>query len=112
MQCPYYVLVYSVFVAFAVVNAQLEQQDVPYITFRGANLTNHSYVNLLEVGSSEANDLRCRTDLVTCCNREAGQDRGDWFFPDGTPSLSAAAGRYYSCLDILKVLAFDVKAAR
>ena len=25
--------------------------------------------------------LQCHTDLVTCCNRSQGADRGDWYFP-------------------------------
>ena len=52
----------------------------------GVDLTNHSYVNLTLVGNAPdgSNSVQCHTDLSTCCNAGAGQDRGDWYFPNGT----------------------------
>ena len=52
----------------------------------GVDLTNHSYVNLTLVGDAPdgSDSVQCHTDLSTCCNKAAGQDRGDWYFPNGT----------------------------
>ena len=42
------------------------------------------YVNLSLVGGLGSGDeVVCRTDLGPCCHRDAGPDRGDWYFPDG-----------------------------
>ena len=50
------------------------------------DLSNHSYVNLTAVGAATdgSDSVQCHTDLSTCCNNAAGDDRGDWFFPNGT----------------------------
>ena len=49
------------------------------------DLPNHSYVNLTAVGDAQngSDSVQCHTDLSTCCNRDAGPDRGDWYFPNG-----------------------------
>ena len=62
---------------------EVHSQTVPYVSFMGTNLTNHSYVDLNRVGDAVDDGVQCHTDLSTCCNRVAGDDRGDWFFPDG-----------------------------
>ena len=61
-------------------------QTVPYVSFMGVNLPNHSYVNLTTVGediNDPGNTVRCHSDLSTCCSRGEGDHRGSWFFPDG-----------------------------
>ena len=65
---------------------EVHSQTVPYISFMGTNLTNHSYVNLTLVGNlrNGSDSVQCHTDLDTCCNATAGPDRGDWFSPNGT----------------------------
>ena len=65
---------------------EVHSQTVPYVRFMGTNLSNHSYVDLTLVGDARnGNDsVQCHTDLVTCCNSDAGPDRGDWYFPNGT----------------------------
>ena len=57
-----------------------------FIRFMGVDLTNHSYVDLTLVGRAPdgSDSLQCHTDLSTCCNKTAGPDRGDWYFPNGT----------------------------
>ena len=47
------------------------------------DLSNHSYVNLTAVGDATdgSNSVQCHTDLNTCCNSDAGADRGDWYAP-------------------------------
>ena len=48
----------------------------------GTNLPNHSYVDLTAVGEA-SNNVQCHTDLSTCCHSALGNDRGDWYFPNG-----------------------------
>ena len=57
----------------------------PYISFMGAALPNHSYVDLSQVGSAGdgSDSVQCHTDLTTCCNSTVGTDRGHWYFPNG-----------------------------
>ena len=62
------------------------QQTLPYVSFAGQTLVNHSYVDLSTVGSASDNSdgVVCHTDLSTCCGGAQGPHRGDWYFPDGT----------------------------
>ena len=62
---------------------EVHSQTVPYVSFMGTNFTNHSYVDLTLVGTSDGDSVQCHTDLSTCCNRTQGADRGDWYFPNG-----------------------------
>ena len=64
----------------------VHSQTVPYVSFMGENLTNHSYVNLTLVGNlgNGSDSVQCHTDLSTCCSRDQGPDRGDWYFSNGT----------------------------
>ena len=59
------------------------QQTFPYVSFMGQTLTNHSYVDLSLVGTSDSNSVQCQTDLDTCCSSTEGSHRGDWYFPNG-----------------------------
>ena len=64
---------------------EVHSQTVPYVSFMGYNLPNHSYVDLTLVGtdgSDPGNTVRCNTDLSTCCSGNQGIHRGDWYFPD------------------------------
>ena len=64
----------------------VHSQTVPYVSFMGVNLPNHSYVDLTTVGkdiNNPGNTVRCHSDLGTCCTRDVGDHRGSWFFPDG-----------------------------
>ena len=74
----------SLTVVFVVVLWSLGQsQRVPYVSFMGQTLANHSYVNigLVRTGSDS---VQCHTDLNTCCSSHQGSHRGDWYFPNGT----------------------------
>ena len=64
---------------------EVHSQTVPYVSFMGTNLTNHSYVNLTLVGRPEdgGDSVQCHTDLSTCCSSNQGAARGDWYFPNG-----------------------------
>ena len=59
-------------------------QTVPYVSFMGTNLSNHSYVDMNLVGSNDdgSDNVQCHTDLDTCCHGDVGPDRGDWYFPN------------------------------
>ena len=59
-------------------------QTFPYVSFMGQTLANNSYVDLGQVGTTDANSLTCHTDLATCCSSLQGPHRGNWFFPNGT----------------------------
>ena len=58
-----------------------------FVRFLGMDLSNHSYVDLTAVGDAQdgSDSVQCHTDLSTCCRAVAGPDRGDWYFPNGTP---------------------------
>ena len=61
-------------------------QHVPYVSFMGQTLANHSYVDLSLVGDdiSGSDSVQCITDLSACCSGSEGGYRGDWYFPNDT----------------------------
>ena len=63
---------------------EVHSQTVPYVSFMGETLPNHSYVDLTLVGDHSNESVQCHTDLATCCSGSQGLHRGDWYFPDGT----------------------------
>ena len=65
---------------------EVHSQTFPYVSFRGQNLANHSYVYLSLVGipKNGSDSFQCHTDLTTCCSGGQGIHRGDWYFPNGT----------------------------
>ena len=73
---------------FLCVVVEIHSQTYPFVRFgnTGPALSNHSYVNLTAVGNSTdgSDSVQCHTDLETCCNIHYGDDRGDWYLPDGT----------------------------
>ena len=79
----------SLKIVFVVVVAVLwslgQSETVPYVSFMGQTLANHSYVDLSLVGrDGSGNDsVQCHTDLSTCCSEAQGLHRGDWYFPNG-----------------------------
>ena len=66
------------------------QPTAPYVSFRGVNLLNHSYVDLSLVGDPETSTssgdaVQCHTDIQACCSSaEGGTTSGNWYFPDGS----------------------------
>ena len=70
---------------------EVQSQTVPYISFMGNTLSNHSYVDLSQVGStrdgSDSDTVQCHTDLDTCCRGDWGIHRGDWFAPGSDTRL-------------------------
>ena len=71
------------------------QRLIPYLHFNGQNLTNHSYVDLNEVGHTGNKGLQCHTDLRNCCSIAEGSFRGDWYFPNGTMLLYPKEHGFY-----------------
>ena len=57
-------------------------QTVPYISFMGTNLPNHSYIDFTQVGEG-SDSVQCHTDLTSCCNQAQGPDCGDLYSPKG-----------------------------
>ena len=78
-------VVISVLLCLLSALVEAHSQIVPYISFMGTNLTNHSYINLTLVGDDPdgSDSVQCHTDLITCCSSTEGHDRGDWFNPSG-----------------------------
>ena len=64
---------------------KVHSQTAPYVSFMGAALPNHAYVDLSLVGYSGNGGeiLQCHTDLSSCCSSSNGFHRGDWYFPAG-----------------------------
>ena len=84
-------------ILYVCVHTLLLAQAIPYISFRGQTLANHSYVELSLVGDdASGNDsVQCVTDLSTCCSGAQGPHRGDWYFPDGTRLPFTGGGDIY-----------------
>ena len=76
---------------------EVHSQTVPYVSFMGTNLPNHSYVDLTAVGDSldGSNSVQCHTDLYSCCSGNQGADRGDWYFPNGDRLPFSGGGDIY-----------------
>ena len=66
---------------------EVHSQTSPYLTYMGNNISNHGYVDLNTVGNIDTSNIQCHTDLQTCCSRDQGPDRGDWYFPNGNRLL-------------------------
>ena len=66
-----------------------QSQEIPYVSFRGVSLANHSYVNLSLVDNTASGSVQCHTDLNTCCTRT---HKGDWYFPNGSRLQSSGGG--------------------
>ena len=65
------------------------QTDIPYVSFMGDHLANHSYLHLSQVGmaTNGQDSVKCHTDLSSCCSDTEGDHRGDWYFPNGNRLL-------------------------
>ena len=67
-------------------------QEIPYVSFRGESLANHSYVDLSLVNNTASGSVQCHTDLGTCCTSGQGPHRGDWYFPNGSRLMARSGG--------------------
>ena len=93
---------------------EVHSQTAPYLTFMGGTLPNHSYVDLSALGelADEADHVVCHTDLTSCCGGNGIDDRGYWYFPNGTvlPGAGSAGGSGAATNPI--VLMRDIQVAR
>ena len=64
-----------------------ETRFKPYVSFRGDNLANHSYVNLSLVDNTDSGSVQCHTDRVFCCSSAQSRPGGHWYFPNGSQLL-------------------------
>ena len=66
---------------------EVHSQTFPYVSFMNQTLDNHSYVDLSLVGRPDrlegGHSVECHTDLTSCCRRDDGVHRGDWYYPNG-----------------------------
>ena len=88
---------FAVFLVLLWSLVEVHSQTVPYVSFMGVNLPNHTYVDFTTVGediSASGDTVRCHTDLLTCCTSSQGIHRGSWYFPDGSvlPFVNNPAG--------------------
>ena len=73
--------IYAVWILLHLFNqvCYCQSQEVPYVSFRGVNLADHSYVNLSLVNNTARGSVQCHTDLGTCCTSAQGIHIGDWY---------------------------------
>ena len=73
------------FLLWSLVEVHSQTPPAPYLTFMGETLPDHSYVDLSASGEleNETDHVMCHTDLTSCCGG-SGNDRGYWYFPNGT----------------------------
>ena len=73
---------------------EVHSQTVPYLTFMGETLPDHSYVDLSALGEIDNVDdhVVCHTDLTSCCGGTGFPDHGYWYFPNGAELPRAAGG--------------------
>ena len=73
---------------------EVHSQPAPYLTFMDETLPDHSYVDLSALGDIDNVDdhVVCHTDLTSCCGGMNIDDRGYWFFPNGTELPGVAGG--------------------
>ena len=73
---------------------EVHSQTAPYLTFMGETLPDHSYVDLSALGEIDNVDdhVVCHTDLASCCGGIGFDDRGYWYFPNGTVLPGVAGG--------------------
>ena len=82
----------SVLLCLLTALVEVHSQTVPYVSFMGTNLPNHSYMDLNLVGTATGSSVQCHTDLSSCCISTFGPDRGDWYFPNGNRLLFNSVG--------------------
>ena len=73
---------------------EVHSQTIPNLTFMGEPLPDHSYVGLSALGEidNENDHVVCHTNLTSCCGGAGIDDRGYWYFPNGTELPGVAGG--------------------
>ena len=67
--------------------------SIPYLSFKGQNLSNNSYVNITEIGGAGngSDSIQCRSELQNCC-QTAENLTGSWSYPNGSELLISSSG--------------------
>ena len=79
---------------------EIQSQTVssPYLSFKGNDLPNNSYVEISQIGNAgDGNDsVQCISELDYCCNNRTSRLIADWYFPNGTQlNISGDPGNIY-----------------
>ena len=84
IQCKWLQVEMSLILYFLWSLVEVHSQTAPYVSFMNETLSNNTYaVNPYLVGNEGGSSVQCHTNLVTCCSKAEGGDRGDWYFPNG-----------------------------
>ena len=72
---------------------EIQSQTIssPYLSFKGNDLPNNSYVDISQIGNAGdgSDSVQCISELDYCCNNHTSHLVADWYFPDGTrPNFS------------------------
>ena len=66
---------------------EIQSQTVfsPYLSFKGNNLPNNSYVDISQIGNAGdgSDSVQCISELDYCCNNRTSRLIADWYFPNG-----------------------------
>ena len=69
---------YSLFLFLLCHLVKLSHSQYPFISYNGQILPNHAYLRL-----HTSINVKCHTDLASCCNRTYGIHYGNWYTPSG-----------------------------
>ena len=58
----------------------------PYLSFKGNDLPNNSYVDISQIGNAGdgSDSVQCISVLRSCCNYSSRTFLADWYYPNGT----------------------------
>ena len=65
---------------------QSQTLSSPYLSFKGNNLPNNSYVDISQIGEAygSSDSVQCISELDYCCNNHSSRLIANWYFPNGT----------------------------
>ena len=71
---------------WSLLEIQSQTLSFPYLSFKGNNLPNNSYVDISQIGEAygSSDSVQCISELDYCCNNHTSKLVADWYFPDGT----------------------------
>ena len=89
-------LLVSLFWSFLRIQSQTISS--PYLSFKGNDLPNNSYVDISQIGiaGDGSDSVLCISVLRSCCNDSTRTFLADWYFPNGTrPNFPGDHGNIY-----------------
>ena len=71
---------------WSLLETQSQTVSSPYLSFKGKNLSNNSYVDIREIGmaGNGSDSVQCISVLQNCCNDSSRTFLADWYFPNGS----------------------------